>query len=192
MIATRRDILGGLAATAAIGAPTLARADAFGRFEGEFVGRFIGAQRAILEQPLKYIDPDALEWLAPAGVEVNGASIPRALWTIVGAPFSGGYVRASVIHDHYCTTQERHWRDTHYVFYLGCRADGLSRTFSNLLYAAVLRFGPRWPFPDAAGLFERVQGGDVPQEFDDGEFEELRRWIETEDPSVAQIQRRVL
>ena len=35
----------------------------------------------------------------PAGFEFDGASIPRALWALVGTPFAPDLVRAALIHD---------------------------------------------------------------------------------------------
>ena len=46
-----------------------------------------------------YIDPDGNPWQAPSGTVVDGASIPRVLWTIVGSPYTGDYRRASIVHD---------------------------------------------------------------------------------------------
>lgn len=34
-----------------------------------------------------------------AGFETDGASIPRALWSIVGSPWSGDWDKAAVLHD---------------------------------------------------------------------------------------------
>src|SRR4029077_19182020 len=49
-----------------------------------------------------FTDPSSTKWIAPAGSVVDGASIPRALWTIVGSPYTGDYRRASVVHDVAC------------------------------------------------------------------------------------------
>jgi hypothetical protein len=46
-----------------------------------------------------YVDPDGKLWAAPAGTVVDGASIPRILWAIVGSPYTGDYRRASIVHD---------------------------------------------------------------------------------------------
>ena len=55
----------------------------------------------ILER-FSFVDPKGREWVAPAGTVVNGASIPRALWTVVGSPYTGDYRRASIVHDKAC------------------------------------------------------------------------------------------
>ena len=88
-------------------------------------------------------------WAAPSGSIIDGASIPRVLWSLVGSPFTGDYVYASIVHDVACDTRTRPWRDTHYMFYLACLAGGTRRGQAKLLYLAVRNFGPRWPRPDA-------------------------------------------
>ena len=94
---------------------------------------------------------DASVWEAPSGSLVNGASIPRLLWTLVGSPFTGDYVYASIVHDVACDTRTRPWRDTHYMFYQACLAGGTRPGRAKLMYLAVRNFGPRWPQPVPAG-----------------------------------------
>ena len=38
---------------------------------------------------LRYTDPKGVIWIAPAGSVIDGASIPRALWSLMGGPFEG-------------------------------------------------------------------------------------------------------
>ncbi|RZK23594.1 MAG: DUF1353 domain-containing protein [Hymenobacter sp.] len=90
---------------------------------------------------------DGTAWEAPSGSIVNGASIPRVLWSLVGSPFTGDYVYASIVHDVACDTRARPWRDTHYMFYLACLAGGTRPGRAKLMYLAVRNFGPRWPQP---------------------------------------------
>jgi hypothetical protein len=87
-------------------------------------------------------------WVAPRSSIIDGASIPRVLWTLVGSPFTGDYVYASIVHDVACDTRNRPWRDTHFMFYLACLAGGTRRGRAKLMYLAVRNFGPRWPQPD--------------------------------------------
>jgi hypothetical protein len=90
---------------------------------------------------------DGTVWEAPSGSLVNGASIPRVLWTLVGSPFTGDYVYASIVHDVACDTRARPWRATHYMFYQACLAGGTRPGRAKLMYLAVRNFGPRWPEP---------------------------------------------
>ena len=75
-----------------------------------------------------FTDPRSRVWEAPAGSVVDGASIPRALWTVVGSPYTGDYRRASIVHDVACdeaggNTKKRRAADR--MFFHGCRAGGL-------------------------------------------------------------------
>jgi hypothetical protein len=53
-------------------------------------------------QTFSFTDPAGKAWQAPKDSVVDGASIPRALWTIVGSPYTGDYRRASIVHDVAC------------------------------------------------------------------------------------------
>lgn len=97
-----------------------------------------------LLKPVSFKDSNGRIWTAPAGSISDGASIPRSLWSVLGSPFSGEYRASSIIHDHYVTTRERSWQDTHKMLYEALLASGVSRTKAQLLYSAVYRFGPRW------------------------------------------------
>ncbi|MBX2853647.1 MAG: DUF1353 domain-containing protein [Rhodobacteraceae bacterium] len=186
----RRVFIASTAATLAAPCTAFSQTSEFGHFLGEFVGRFVGGQTAIVEKPLTFVGPNGQAWEAPAGIEVNGASIPRVLWSLVGSPFGGDYLRASVVHDHYCVTMERNWRDTHLAFYNGCRADGLSKTYANLLYMGVMRFGPRWrPGRGLTGADGRPRRREPA--FNQQEFDELKNWLEDGDRSIEDIEARL-
>jgi len=46
------------------------------------------------------LDPDIRTlYRAPIGILLDGASIPRFFWRVIGSPFTGRYLRGSVIHD---------------------------------------------------------------------------------------------
>lgn len=85
-------------------------------------------------------DPSSKKWTAPAGSVVNGASIPRALWVIVGSPYTGDYRRASVVHDVACGEaggDKTKRRAADRMFFHACRAGGCSIWQSTLLYLGV-------------------------------------------------------
>lgn len=101
-------------------------------------------RRFKLLAPVEYVASDETVWKAEPGTVINGASIPRAFWSVIGAPTTGPYRDASVIHDYYCGTRERHWEATHWVFYDACRASGLGPWKANVMYLAVYHYGPMW------------------------------------------------
>jgi hypothetical protein len=92
-------------------------------------------------------DPDSKEWVAAAGSVVDGASIPRALWTIVGSPYTGDYRRASIVHDVACIeagADKKKRRAADRMFFHACRAGGCSIWQSIVLYVGV-RIGAAAP-----------------------------------------------
>jgi hypothetical protein len=108
---------------------------------------------------------DGTVWEAPGGSLVNGASIPRVLWTLVGSPFTGDYVYASIVHDVACDTRRRPWRATHYMFYQACLAGGTRPGRAKLMYLAVRNFGLRWPEPQAEPVEQLAFSAFVAEDF---------------------------
>ena len=124
-----------------------------GRFTGELVLKVLGdGINMQITEPFAYTDSKGIRWQVPSGTRIDGASIPRSLWSIVGSPFTGLYLEASVVHDHYCETKSRHWKAVHKVFYEAMLARGVNEYQAKLMYAAVYRFGPRWNY-DANACF---------------------------------------
>ncbi len=121
---------------------------------GKFVGRLEltplpnGRDMEVLK-PFNYEDHLGEEWPVPDGIPIDGASIPRPLWSVIGGPYSGKYLKASVIHDHFCRTKTRPWKRTHRVFYEGMLTAGTKKSKAKTMYAAVYWFGGRWPTPSA-------------------------------------------
>jgi hypothetical protein len=139
--------IGSLALLPVLGGVAAGKAEFFGQFSTGPEGEFIDTQpRPLfkLKKDFKFTDPNGLEWLVPAAAEVDGASIPQAFWSFIGGPFSGAYLKASVIHDHFCVTKERTAHDTHRDFYYGMRASGVAPWKASLMYWAVETFGPSW------------------------------------------------
>ncbi|WP_065204269.1 DUF1353 domain-containing protein [Shewanella woodyi] len=119
-----------------------------------FVGRVvthwlaIEPRKMLLEAPFSFVDKDGVTWTAPAGSVIDGASIPRVLWYLIGSPFNGHYRRASVIHDVYCVTRSRPHQQVHQMFYDACRADGVHKIKALAMYIALKVGAPRWKFPN--------------------------------------------
>jgi hypothetical protein len=131
-----------------------ASAETRGHFEGNLEFRPLEDGRIMqLLRPFKYVDSHGVDWPVPAGTKVDGASIPRVFWSILGwTPYIGKYRDASVIHDYYCQTHLRHWRAVHRVFYDGMLARKVDPIQAKIMYLAVYRFGPRWDY-DADACF---------------------------------------
>lgn len=119
----------------------------FGEFKGDLKGTFLNAEpRPIfrLSDKFEFNDPNGLLWSVPSEKEVDGASIPSPFWSFIGGPFSGHYIKASVIHDYYCDEKTRTEHDTHRNFYYGMRANGVSEWKAKFMHWAVATFGPKW------------------------------------------------
>ena len=99
-----------------------------------------------------YDDPQGRRWLAPKGAAIDGATIPRALWALVGSPYTGDYRRASIVHDVACVEAgddipARRAADR--MFFHGCRTGGCSPQDATVLYVGVrigafMRSVPAW------------------------------------------------
>lgn len=90
-----------------------------------------------LLEDFSYTDPQGRLWLARKDAVINGASIPRPLWTAVGSPYTDDYRRASIVHDVAChdATVSRKEADT--MFFHACRAGGCSLAQARVLYIGV-------------------------------------------------------
>jgi hypothetical protein len=104
-----------------------------------------------------YDDPNGKRWLASYESVINGASIPRPLWSTVGSPFTDDYRRASIVHDVACNDRNVKREDADKMFYEACLAGGCSYLQAKLLYAGV-RIGT-WAsatFPSKSFAKERL------------------------------------
>lgn len=107
-----------------------------------------------LGQAFGFIQDNGLGWMADQGLVTDGASIPPWAQRFVGKPYDRAFIKAAVIHDHYCDRHVRTWRQTHRVFYDGLRASGVSPGKAGIMYFAVMVGGPKW--------IELIKGKDCP------------------------------
>lgn len=148
--------------------PPVSELKKWGDFKGYVDLRLLDdGRKALVLADFQYIDPTQMVWDAPAGIEVDGASIPRVFWTFIGGPFEGRYRNASVVHDWACDQRNRKntWQRVHQMFYLASRRGGVSELGAKILYGAVYHYGPRWDNPPAYTLK------------DDADFLRMREYI---------------
>jgi hypothetical protein len=169
-----------------------------GQFNGELILKALPDGRTMeLIQSFSYTDSRGVTWPVPARSRVDGASIPGVFWSIMGAPYTGKYREASVIHDYYCATRSRHWKAVHKVFLDGMLARGVDNVKAQLMYLAVYRFGPRWDFdvdacfcngcPACANpIMKRVRH--YQPKYESKEFEELRKKLLTGRFTLEQLE----
>ena len=84
-----------------------------------------------------YIDPDGRRWDVAAGTIINGASIPRTLWSSVGSPYTGDYRRAALVHDAAVGREGVLRQEADTMFHFACLSGGCSMLQAKLLYAGV-------------------------------------------------------
>lgn len=177
---TRRAVV----ALAMLSLGVVCQSQDFGRFVGRVVAewnRDPKARTMTLVEDFAYIDPSGARWDAPRGSVVDGASIPRAAWTLAGGPFEGRYREASVIHDVACDERRRPWQSVHRVFFNAMRAGGVPLGRAQAMYWAVRKFGPKWAPPG-----EVLGGGPTPP-LSDAELQRVSAYIEQRAASGAPL-----
>ena len=186
-----RPLVGFLAARAT---PMATAAGAWGRFEGRVVARWHDDGREMtLVEPFAYLDPRSVRWDAPAGAVVNGASIPRAFWSLIGGPFEGRFRDASVVHDVACEERSRSWQDVHRMFYEACRCGGVAVVTAKTMYYAVHHFGPRWRVEERRAIVagspvvERVVHDETPASPSAAEAAAIAKWFAAHDVPAEAI-----
>ena len=97
-----------------------------------------------------FTDSKGVRWVAPKGSKINGASIPSSLWSTVGSPYTGGYRRASIVHDVACVNANNDGdrKKADLMFFDACIAGGCSKFQANTLFMGV-RVGAWWSPPSS-------------------------------------------
>src|SRR5881394_2420659 len=169
----------------------------WGYYSGQVEARWENDGRHMtLLSELRYTDPEGVVWIAPAGSVVDGASIPRSLWSLMGGPFEGKYRNASVLHDVAYDQKNRPHEVCDRMFYNAMRCSGVSAVEAGTMYYALRKFGRHWKAPKA----EPVKVGDeivaraeqvrpaIP--VNRGDINTARDWIRNSEPSLQQIEQR--
>lgn len=103
-----------------------------------------GDRNMKLMEDFGFTDSSGKTWLAPKGSFLNGATIPKPLWSIVGCPYVGPYRYASIVHDYFVgegtnpepiSYEERRAADR--MFYEACIYGGCTKRFAGILYIGV-------------------------------------------------------
>lgn len=160
------------------------------RFVGKVVVEWLddGRKMKLLED-FAYIDPNGKTWKAPKGSKIDGASIPRLLWSVIGGPYEEKYRKASVVHDYYCVKpQNESWENVHLMFYNACVTEGTSQIKAKVMYAAVYAGGPRWEISYTKSGNTSISKIEHFKTFTQNEkFENIKRWIEQNNPDLSKI-----
>ncbi len=149
---------------------------------------------------LRYTDPQGLVWIAPAGSKVDGASIPKSLWSIMGGPFEGKYRNASVLHDVAYEQHKLPWEDCDRMFYNAMRCSGVSAVEAGTMYYSLYKFGRHWKFPikkakklskkERMAMAQPAEPAELQRAVpvDRVSIDQAREWIRSAEPSLEQIE----
>ena len=171
----------------------------WGFYSGEPVTKWNPDGRTMtLLSELRYTDPQGEVWVAPAGSVVDGASIPRYLWSVMGGPFEGQYRNASVLHDVAYEKHNRPWQDCDRMFYNAMRCSGVNAVEAKTMYYTLYKFGHHWKFPIKRGKPVKYEGQMVARAeeirraipVNPTQINEAREWINNTDPTIEQIEQR--
>jgi hypothetical protein len=135
--------------------------DLHGKFTGDLVLKPLPDGRNMkVVNDFTYTDWTGHTLTARAGFVSDGATIPRAVWSLVGGPWDGAYRDAAVVHDVGCVSHKYTWRDTHRLFYEAMLDAGVDRSLALTMYWGVLVGGPRWEVvsTSTAETSEALQG----------------------------------
>ncbi|MGI8431941.1 MAG: DUF1353 domain-containing protein [Chthoniobacterales bacterium] len=174
----------------------------WGHFNGAPVTRWNpdGRSMTLLNQ-LRYTDPKGQVWIAPTGSQVDGASIPRSLWSFMGGPFEGKYRNASVLHDVAYDRHERPWQDCDRMFYNAMRCSGVGPVEAKTMYYALYRFGRHWNFKvkkaKPVKMGRKIVARAEPEyprakPVTINDVEAARDWIRNAQPSIEEIEQRAV
>ena len=153
-----------------------------------------------LMQEVRYTDPNGTVWVAPVGSVVDGASIPRSLWSFMGGPFEGKYRNASILHDVSYDQRNRPPSECDRMFYNAMRCSGVSAVEAKTMYYALLRFGDHWKFSIKRAKPVKIGRKIVARAEPEAESTTtvtaqqqilgMRDWIRNNSPSIEQIEQR--
>jgi Protein of unknown function (DUF1353) len=156
-----------------------------------------GRNMTVLHE-VRYIDPKGVVWIAPAGSKVDGASIPRSLWSFMGGPFEGKYRNASVLHDVAYDNKSRPWQDADRMFYNAMRCSGVGPIEAKTMYYSLYRFGRHWKFSIKRAKAVKPNSAEPPESEEipratavsPQEVDAIQQWVRTNNPSLNQIEAR--
>ena len=172
----------------------------WGYYTGAPVTRWNPDGRSMtLLNEFRYTDPQGAVWIAPAGSVVDGASMPRSLWSFMGGPFEGKYRNASVLHDVSYDQHNRPWQECDRMFYNAMRCSGVGAVEAKTMYYALYRFGWHWKFSIKRAKPVKVGRKTVASAEPEyrratpvtrDEIEVVRDWIRNAHPSLQEIEQR--
>ena len=109
-------------------------------FKTELCLKVIGDQAFEVLEPLVYDNGLVIIQVNPK-FDFDGASIPKALWSVIGSPMTGGYQRAGCLHDALYASEYFPREVCDKLFLEAMKSDGVSYIKRTAMYNAVRLFG---------------------------------------------------
>lgn len=109
-------------------------------FQTELCLRVIGEQAYELIEPLVYNNGRFILKVKPK-FDFDGASIPKALWGIIGSPMTGGYQRSACLHDALYASEYFDRKQCDDLFLEAMESDGVGYFKRYAMYWAVRAAG---------------------------------------------------
>ena len=109
-------------------------------FQTELCLKVIGDQAFEVLEPLVYDNGLVIIQVNPK-FDFDGASIPKALWSVIGSPMTGGYQRAGCLHDALYASEYFAREVCDKLFLEAMKSDGVSYIKRTAMYNAVRMFG---------------------------------------------------
>jgi Protein of unknown function (DUF1353) len=175
-----------------------ASAAELGKFTGKVVVEWL--DQAAAQPRMKLVEDFAFEdaagktWLTPKGHVIDGASIPPAFQSLIGAPFAGSYRKATVVHDYYCRAKAEPWKNVHRMFYDASLSSGVVEAEAKVMYMAVYAQGPRWESKGSRCYYScHASAASLTWKpvVSEAELRPIVDWIQEADPVLEEIEQRV-
>jgi hypothetical protein len=89
-------------------------------------------------------DSKGVTWEVPAGQIISGDAVPRALWSVVGAPLSSDMIASNALLEYYSSQRTRPPEQVAQMYYESLLKSGVSDAKAKVLTRAFSAFGPKW------------------------------------------------
>lgn len=108
----------------------------------QITNRRPSGEAAVLDKPVRFTVPSKnIVIEIKAGFRYDGASIPRAVWALIGSPFTGKYLPAALLHDALYSAEIFNRKTCDKIFLEYMRDLGVSWWRRNSMWLAVRCFG---------------------------------------------------
>lgn len=176
-----------LAFTGCVATKLESKNEGWGYYSNSVKAEWVGDRNMKILEDCAYTEASGKEWKAKTGTIVDGASIPKSFWSIIGSPLTGAYRNASVFHDVGCIERNESWQSVHSMFYKGMRCSGVPANKAKVMFAAVWYYGPRWDKPIPLLKHIKTQELEESKEPTKKEIQDIKDWVKKYDPSIQEI-----